>query len=973
MTNSQGGNRCLSRWLVESAALSLAIGLSSGAAAQATPPHAGQQAPASTQQTLPARQAQPLADQGAAQDPVSTTEPDDSGEEIVVTGVRRSLEDALNAKRASSEVIDSISSEGIGRLPDLNLAESLQRVPGVQINRSSLRRLGAVSIRGLPGGFLVTQINGQPLSSPNITGFNFGTVRSEAFSRIDVIKAQSADRYSGGIAGIVDLRTGDPLTSAETLVVSVENSYEELQDVFTPGGAVVLSKQIVPGVLGIRLAAGWKRLNFRDDQVQINTYDRTTGGATPADPSDDTLIPRQVRLNTSAVRGDSYTASGTIEWKPTSQLRARLSGFYNNYTPENYNTQFTVEAQNGSTRTQSGLIDSGALGKTFTEVRIDDPFIRVDNRSFEDLFRTMAFTGDLEWSNDDWTVDSVLHFTKAKRGRNSRLYFAQQDPRAGSATSGYSVLVNTGAGRIEDFRFDLLQPRPLVLNFEQPFTPVSAAAGTLRVISALADPTQRFSAEGGEEDEGEEELSMRVDLTRRVELGPITSVKIGGFARTVDQSQRLNSVTLVGTNVAALNNSVYNFSSLKGRTDFYYGRLGQFDPADRPELDNQLITRLLAPNPSAGAIADGYIGPYGFLYQPQLGNAFDNRQDVYGGYGMVTFDGEITPLIRLRGNAGVRHERTSRSTLRSLEPPTVDFDYENTLPSINLAFELGGKVIIRTSYTETLRRPEVDSFAVGRGTTFAAGGVSIQLGASQLRPFISRNIDIGVEWYNRKGSVLSANFFRKNVIDFAAARRFCPENGGDFGFGPLSNATGLCRTTEVRLAQGVFPNLPIGTLVTISQTANEDEFTLKGFELTAQQNLDFLPAPWNGFGGQLNYTNVRFETDSTFRISEISKHTFNAILYYETKLFGLRAAYNYRSQYFLGSAGTFTGADRFVKARPQLDFSGQFNINDRLTLTAEAFNVTNEDLIEYEGVEERVRSYQTFGRTYALGLRYRFK
>ncbi|KHL25790.1 hypothetical protein PK98_04030 [Croceibacterium mercuriale] len=895
---------------------------------------------------------------------------EEGGAEIVVTGVRRSLEDALNTKRNATEVVDSLSSEGVGKLPDLNLAEALQRVPGVQINRSALRRLGSVSIRGLPGGFVATQLNGQPLSSPNVTGFNFGAVRSEAFSRIDVIKAQGADRYSGGVAGVVDLRTGDPLSSRDSLTITVDNSYEELADGFAPGAAVALNQEILDDTLAVRIAGGWKRLNFRDDEVQINAYDRTAGAATPTDSSDDVLVPRQVRLNTNIATGDAYSLSGAVEYRPEPELTIRLGGFYSMYAPDIYNTNFAVESQAASSRTQSNPIDTDDFGRTFTSVRFDDPWVRVDSRELEDRFTTQAYNAEVAWDDGDWTVNAIGHFTRGDRSRETRFFYAVQNPLAGAASNGYSLLVDTGGGNIRDFTYDLIQPRTFVVDLQQPFSAPTLASP--RSVNGLASVGQQFQAEGTDEEEGEKEYVARFDVGRRIEWGPLQAIKAGTFYRWAKQQQRFANTTLFGTNLAGLSNSAYDFSSIRGKTDFYYGQLGSFDPADRPEMDTKLLDRLLAPAPNLAALPNSYVGPYGYLYQRMPSLSFDNRQEIYGGYGMVELDGDLAPLLRLRGNAGVRYERTSRSTISAQQPPAINFSFDNWLPSVNLALEYDDQLILRGSYTHTMRRPEVDSFAVGNGRSFASNSVQISLGANELRPFISKNIDLGIEWYNRSGSVLSASYFHKKVTDYAAAQVLCPEDGGSFGFGPLSNVSGLCRTTTPRGADGLFPDLPVGTLVAISQIANQDEFTLKGFEVTAQQNLDFLPAPWDGFGGQMNYTNVQFETESTFRISEISRHTVNAILYYETPRFGVRAAYNYRSGYFLASGGTFTGADRLVEPRPQLDLSGQFNVSDKLTFTAEAFNVTNEDLIEYEGTSERVRSYRSFGRTYTLGARYSF-
>ena len=341
---------------------------------------------------------------------------------------------------------------------------------------------------------------------------------------------------------------------------------------------------------------------------------------------------------------------------------------------------------------------------------------------------------------------------------------------------------------------------------------------------------------------------------------------------------------------------------------------------------------------------------------------------------IAEIDQQLGDSVKLRGNLGLRYEKSERATQAQLQPAVFSLDYDNWLPSANLIFEIGDNIVLRTSYTETLRRPQVDSFAVLRSVAVDGTGqiVTVGLGAADLKPFTSENFDVSFEWYNREGSSISVLGFRKKITDFAGVTRLCPEDGGGLGFGPLTIASGVCRTVNASPAQGSLPAVLQGAAVNINITANQDAFTLTGFEVSVQQNLSFLPAPWNGFGGQVNYTNVDFKSQGTFRLGEISKHTFNAIIYYETERFGIRAAYNYRSGYFLASAGTQTGADRSVRSRPQLDLSTTVNLTDRLSLFGEVFNVTNEQLVEFEGAANRVRNYFEFGRTYTLGARFRF-
>ena len=915
----------------------------------------------------------------SAQDTTAQDEPEPVSSEaeeseIVVSGVRRSLEDALDTKRSSTQIIDSISSEGVGRLPDLNLAESLQRIPGVQINRSAVRRQGTISIRGLPGDFSQTLINGQYLASPDVSNFSYGTVRSEVFNGIDVIKAQSADQLTGGLSGLVNLRTGGAMDAKEGVSINVDATYEDLTKAWAPGGAVTAAYQIVPGVLAVRGAIGYKSSNFRIDNFQVNAYDRIAGAATPADNSDDILRPREVRLPNQRVKTDSLSGSFGIEFKPTDEFKFEVFGFYNDFSSDADQNEFLVSVQNTSTVTAlADAVPAGNFGRTLSAIRIVNPQINVDTRLLSEKFRTGALTARAGWDNEDWSISGVAHYTKATRDFFTQGYQAIQ--RSVAAGNGYTVDINTGSGRLGDAVFNLTPSAAQLVNLSQAFG--APIAPIFREIRGTTATSTAFLGGFRNQEEAEDELSFSFDISKQINYGPIAAIRGGGVYREKTQDQTQSIAGLFGAQLASLNNDFYNYSLFGDGAGYLNGRAPGIDLAGYGQLDVRRLTQALTPVSGLPAGNAYFIGPEGlvnFIDSTALSLIYDNRQKIYGGYGMIEIDQQLGDSVKLRGNLGLRYEKSERATQAQLQPAVFSLDYDNWLPSANLIFEIGDNIVLRTSYTETLRRPQVDSFAVLRSVAVDGTGqiVTVGLGAADLKPFTSENFDVSFEWYNREGSSISVLGFRKKITDFAGVTRLCPEDGGGLGFGPLTIASGVCRTVNASPAQGSLPAVLQGAAVNINITANQDAFTLTGFEVSVQQNLSFLPAPWNGFGGQVNYTNVDFKSQGTFRLGEISKHTFNAIIYYETEQFGIRAAYNYRSGYFLASAGTQTGADRSVRSRPQLDLSTTVNLTDRLSLFGEVFNVTNEQLVEFEGAANRVRNYFEFGRTYTLGARFRF-
>lgn len=901
---------------------------------------------------------------------------DDSaqGEDIVVTGTRLSLENALQTKRSSNIIVDSISSEGVGRLPDLNLAESLQRVPGVQINRSAHRRRGTISIRGLPGGFAQTLINGQYLAAPDVSNFSFGTVRSEVFSGIDVIKAQGANNITGGLSGLIDLRTGDPFSGPNLFALSLDGYYEELTGNWSPGGAAVVSHEIVPDVLAVRATLGFKSSDFRIDNFQVNTYDRIAGAGTP-DGADDVYRPREVRLPNQRTRSDTISGSFGLEWRATEKLTFELLGFYSKDDSNTTQNQYSISSQTGSIVTALGdPTNEGVFGSTQSHIRIANPQIIVDTRYEEEAYDTQALTGKAAWTDDVWTLSAVLHYTKATRELVATGYQAVQRPGPG-AGNGFIAEIDTGAGNIGDLLFDLNKTSSGLVDLEQAF---GAPIGPVyREIRGLNNATNSFIGGLRTEAESDRETSFSFDVAREVDFGPVSVVRLGGVYRDKAQSQGQSIGTLYGSQIGNLSNDFYDFSLLANGKS-YLGGAGSIDFADYGQLNPKAITAALTP--VSGLLppgANAFIGPDGLTHivdSTALAAIYTNGQKIYGAYAMADIDQKLTDNIHLRGNFGIRYEKSERSTKPSMQTTALDFSYDNWLPSANLVFEFGENLLLRTSYGHTMRRPQVDAFAVLRSIAVDGTGqlVTVNLGASDLQPFTSENLDVSLEWYNREGSSISVLGFRKKVKDYAGTTRICPEDGGGFGFGPLTMASGTCRTVNATPAQGTLRDVAAGASVNINVTANQTDFTLSGIELSVQQNLSFLPAPFNGFGGQMNYTYVNFSSDGSFRLDGISKNTLNLIMYYETPRFGIRAAYNYRSEYFLGAGGTATGGDRMVKARPQLDLSGSFNVTDKLGLSLEAFNITNENLVEYEGETTRVRNYFHYGRTFTVGARYKF-
>jgi TonB-dependent receptor len=218
--------------------------------------------------------------------------------------------------------------------------------------------------------------------------------------------------------------------------------------------------------------------------------------------------------------------------------------------------------------------------------------------------------------------------------------------------------------------------------------------------------------------------------------------------------------------------------------------------------------------------------------------------------------------------------------------------------------------------------------------------------------------------------VISLAYFKKEITGRIAATSdpaiLCPADGGDWGYGALNWDGTNCIATSLGTSSKI-------VYVNASGNFNLESPTyVNGLELNIQQNLDFLPGFWKNFGGSFNYAFTQTKSAAIAPFPGISKHAMNAIVYYETPKFGIRAVYNYRSDYNLNANGTYTGAARSVKARGQLDMSASYNLNDRISISLDGYNLTNSMRYEYENDYDLVRNIDYDGRTYTLTVKANF-
>lgn len=500
----------------------------------------------------------------------------------------------------------------------------------------------------------------------------------------------------------------------------------------------------------------------------------------------------------------------------------------------------------------------------------------------------------------------------------------------------------------------------------------------------------------------------------------VTAVKFGARTSVEELTNRDQKIGAPGINEQNIDENFFSRAILtEKQTEFFNGNIdGTFGvdsgwlTLDTPYVTARLqdgmddLTQVTDDNPYALTFAH----PSGFYDRlnngsklPQLyANNFTIDQKINAAYIMAMFEGELGDYVTYSGNAGVRYEETINDSVgkrrnqaeNSVEDFSFETSYDNTLPSINVAFEIGDDFVVRSSYFKALVRPNLRTQNPSLTINESNSSINITLPKSELAPYTADNYDVSFEWYNREGSAISVGLFKKEITGLFLSEKPCPSLGeytfidDEFGSftGVDSELPGNCKQDTV------FTNPDTGeTLnrdVTVSRQYNSDnEIHLNGVEFAVQQKLDFLPYPWNGFGGVFNYTYIDQETysagdegeglveDTDSKLYKVSPRSYNIIGYWENDGISVRLAYNWRDSFEIDyPGGSYYGTeDRKTKASGRLDLAASYKLTKNLKVNLKAYNLSDEQTYEYFGDDERAIARLDYtGRIVSLGVNYSF-
>lgn len=830
-------------------------------------------------------------------------------EEVLVTGIRGALKNAVDIKRNSTAIVDAVSAEDVGKFPDSDVGESLGRVPGVTVGRA-FGQGASVSIRGAAPQMTLTQLNGQNVASTGWydqqaidRSFNYSLLPSQLIGGMDVYKSSQADLNEGGIGGTVIVKTRKPLDmEANSVYVGAKARTGTISDDISPEVSGLYSWKNDSETFGVLVAGATEEFDYvrRGTESDYRWWD---------DVSPTTFVQERERS----------ALDLTAQWAPTDALTMGLHVLSldlkaNNTNTSTYlftgldksagNTNYVCEQTNAAGLCVKSTVKqpirgnltagwaSGALGtETFNQT-----WGRIAQMSSE----TVDF--DVEYAGDSFKVTGRAGSTKAEGGTD--------------ITTNFSHFASLG-----DYNMALWAGSVDATGKQIKIDATSDLNMTLANYRAQSAPESWAIGKGPNSDE---ETYAQVDFEFELDLGAIKSFKTG-FRTTDHDVEKFSYRGVVKANVAQVDTS-----------EFYSGtfQVGQHG--------------FKAPKPVLGAMIAKTLADLEGWKEERSGYAALNEQND-ALYGMFTFEADT-----VKGNFGLRYVSTditgksyaidgtplvagdlAQNAFYSNDKSSTKENYDDVLPSLNVSFDLTDDLVLRTTASQALSRANYnDMFTAATQAGYqdtVQGNERLTIGNVGLKPMKASQADLGLEYYYGDGNMLSATYFVKSINNFV--------------------------TTEIQVNQS------IGLVSPDTGRDNWEVNTLKnagggeidGIELQLNHAFD------NGFGIVANYTYVNANApmesyaDRIGMFTESSKDSLNLVGYWENDVYSARAAYNWRSEYMIRETGYY--GNRMHDDFGSLDLSFGWNITDSLSLTLEATNVLEEDDVQYGAAEAYTAQY----------------
>ncbi len=880
--------------------------------------------------------------------PVS--DPDAADDVIVVTGFRASLESAVAEKKLSEQIVESITAEDIGKLPDASIGESIARLPGLTAQRLN-GRANVVAIRGFGPDFSQTLLNGreQTTTSDN-RSVELDQYPSEIVNQVVVYKSPTASLVGQGLVGTIDIRTIRPLETGERIIaVGARGSWADIGALnagskefgYRVNGTYV--DQFADDTLGISIAA-----SYVDEPYQLQEFNAWGYDTVDVGGQDAALIGGSKSYVTSTEL-KRLGINGTVQYQPMPQLTFTIDGFYSNFDddqskrglelPLAYGGDLNADFDPASATVEDGLVTAGQFDNVRGVIR-------------NDIFQRKAdlYSGgfNANWEGDDgWSAFFDFGYSRTDRNELSLESYSgtgYNGPVTGEG-AGATIGFNSGdKGTVFDSSLDYSDPSQIFLTDPLGWggSEVQAGYSNNRIVE-------------------DELFQYRVEVAKELQSDSfLRSVQFGMNYTTREKSLTPDEafVRLPGGATEVAIPSEY----LQRSTDLTYLGLGPIVSYDARDL-----------------IADGVL-----VLEPRVvtgpGAAFDVlsksytvAEDLMTMYLQTNLEQEIGAGV-ITGNVGVQAINTVQKTTGYAfleggpEIRTQGDDYWDVLPSANLSLRLDSDWVLRVAAAREIMRARLDDTRVSIDYSIDAsvpgGLIRGNGGTPELRPYRANAVDFNIEKYFGTGGVVALQLFYKDIKSYVFNGRFA------FDYTDFATPTGA----------DAYPNLPaVGTL---EVPINTDGGDLYGAELAVTLPFSTFTPALDGFGitGGASYTKTKIEDPdgNETEIPGYSKWVVNGTAYFEKAGFNTRVSARYRSS-FLGDFTGFGGSptrrtaldETIIDAQIGYDFQSGSAL-DGLSLYIQGQNLTDQPFVSVGENRNQVVDYQSYGRRFLAGFTYKF-
>jgi len=869
-------------------------------------------------------------------------------ETVTVTGIRGAIEKSLDTKRNADTVTEVVTAEDIGKLPDKNIADAVQRLPGVTISSAAGGEGGfdendRVSMRGTNPSLTQTLVNGHMISSGDwfvldqvsLVGrsVSFSMLPTELVSQVIVRKTQTADMVEGGVAGAVDIITRTPLGFAKpvTLAGSIGGVYSDLPKKSDPQASLLVNWKNPANTFGVMLQGFYQERHLRRDGQEILGYGNIDPTSALARAKPDLAgVAYPTLIGSSFFEQERKRKGGLIglEARPTNDISLHLESFYSKLEATNYNRNWMMWGSHiiGSNQVPTSYtVNNGTLTSATWPNVPGSQYAIVDQ-----IYRPGSYSQS-EYTNLDgtWRVNDRLSLTGQVGATRGKGVTPKQAVFEGDVLNTGASYTMHGIGSPVDVAFPSGNPS------------VFTGTGLDWIFGASPASTN------------DKERYAKADGEWTLDRGWARSIKAG--VRTAEHNRDTMQVSQ-GPNFAANPFDPANLPQWNGQT--YPGNFGSGLGANFPKQPWMLDPGVLS------AWSDQYSNrdPVSRQYWP---GEFALKEKATAAYLMANFEG-----AQWSGNAGIRFVKTKEdvtvnvglpncpvqaacpgapdgtittSAFGSFYKQVVSNTYNDTLPSANLRWDLGRNMVGRLAATRVMSRP--DFSALGGSITADDITLTGNGGNPNLKPIVSNNFDASWEWYFAPRALVSVAAFYMDLDNYVAF--------------------GTHQQTLFNIRNQTFANYTISSPINSSGKA-------KGVELAWYQPLSY------GFGFEANYTYTDAKENKSCAAGDTgclsapdvllgaSKNTYNLTGYYEDHGFSARLAYTFRSAFFVGLDRS---TPQFQDDTGTLAASVGYQINKQFAVYFDALNINNPTLKYYAANKDQPRAFYENGRQYYLSLR----